>query len=125
MTKSVTDHKFIISLIDDRYYDLFIKDNVEIFVEDMSRIVEAQKQLCGQKIPVLISGGKYSTTNVDVMRFLAKNENMPYSKISAYVTNSISQKLLGNFYIKINKPERPTKFFNNKEEAIAWLKQYI
>lgn len=125
MAKSVTDHKFIISLVEDGYYDLFIKDNVEIFIEDMSRIVDAQKQLCGQRIPILISGGKYSTTNVDVMRFLAKNENMPYSKVSAYVTNSISQKLLGNFYIKINKPERPTKFFNNKEEGIAWLKQYI
>lgn len=125
MIKSISDNKFIISLIEESYYDLFIKDNVEIFVEDMLRIVEAQKQLSGQRIPILISGGKYSTTNVEVMSFLAKNENIPYSKVSAYVTNSISQKLLGNFYIKINKPERPTRFFNAKEDALIWLKQYI
>lgn len=125
MTNSISDNKFIISLNEDGYYDLFIKDNIEIFVDDMLRIIEAQKQLSGQRIPILISGGKYSTTNVEVMHFLAKNENMPYSKVSAYITNSVSQKLLGNFYIKINKPERPTKFFNNKEDAVTWLKQYI
>ncbi|MBP8033340.1 MAG: hypothetical protein KAZ71_02015 [Bacteroidia bacterium] len=125
MIKSISDNKFIISLVEESYYDLFIKDNVEIFVEDMARIRDAQKQLSGKKIPILISGGKYSTTNVEVMKFLAKNENMPYSKVSAYITNSISQKLLGNFYLKINKPERPTRFFNNKEDAITWLKQYI
>lgn len=104
---------------------MFIKDNVEIFVEDMIKIKNAQKELSGKRIPILISGGKYSTTNVDVMKFLAKNENMPYSKVSAYITNSISQKLLGNFYMKINKPERPTRFFNTKEDAVIWLKQYI
>jgi len=125
LTKSISDNKFIISLAEEGYYDLSIKDNVEIFVEDMTRIRDAQKQLCGKRIPILISGGKYSTTNVEVMKFLAKNENMPYSKVSAYITNSISQKLLGNFYMKINKPERPTRFFNNKEDAIVWLKQYI
>ncbi len=125
MTKSVSDHKFIISLIDEGYYELYIKDNVEIFVEDMERIKDAQRQLSSLRIPVLISGGKYSTTNVDVMKYLAKNENMPYSKVSAYITNSISQKLLGNFYLKINKPERPTRFFSNKKDAIDWLKQYL
>lgn len=125
MTESISENKFTLSYNNDGYYELFIKDNVEIFLEDMHLIIEAQKNLVGKRIPILISGGKYSTTNVEVMKFLAKNENMPYSKVSAYITNSISQKLLGNFYIKINKPQRPTKFFNNKEEAIAWLKQYI
>ena len=125
MTKSISDHKFTISLIEEGYYELWIKDNVEIFIEDMERIKDAQKQLCGNRIPVLISGGKYSTTNVDVMKFLAKNENMPYSKVSAYITSSISQKLLGNFYMKMNKPERPTRFFSNKQDAIDWLKQYL
>lgn len=125
MTESISENKFTLSYNNDGYYELFIKDNVEIFLEDMHLIVEAQKNLVGKRIPILISGGKYSTTNVEVMKFLAKNENMPYSKVSAYITNSISQKLLGNFYIKINKPQRPTKFFNNKEDAIAWLKQYI
>lgn len=123
--KFISDHKFILSYNDDGYYELFIKDNTEILIDDIIKIREAQKQLGGKKIPTLISSGKFATTNIDVMKYISKNENMPYSKISAFITNSISQKLLGNFYLKINQPERPTKFFNSKEEAIIWIKQHI
>ena len=125
MTNTISDNKFKISLIDDGYYELSIKDNVEIYIEDLRRILDAQKELSGQRIPIIISGEKYSTTNVEVLNYISKNENMPYSKASAFVTNSISQKLLGNFYLKIYKPERPTRFFNKKQDAVAWLKQYI
>lgn len=125
MTKSISDNKFNISFNEEGFYDLFIKDNVEIFIEDMERIIAAQKELNGNRIPILIEGGKYSTTNVDVLKFLAKNENMPYSKVSAYVAKSTSQKLLGNFFLKMNKPERPTRFFSTREEAIDWLRQYL
>jgi hypothetical protein len=37
----------------------------------------------------------------------------------------MAQRILANFYIKINKPERPTKFFNDKDEAVNWIKQYL
>jgi hypothetical protein len=111
--------------MDNSYYDLFVKDNVEIFIEDLHQILDAQKELSGQRLPILIYGGKYSTTNVEVLKYISKNENMPYSKASAFVTNSISQKLLGNFYLKIQRPERPTRFFNNKQDANSWLKQYL
>jgi hypothetical protein len=125
LAKTISNTKFTISLNEDGYFDLYIKDNVEILIEDVLLIIESQKSLCGESIPSLISGGKYATTNMDVMKFLAKNENMPYSKISAYVANSASQKLLGNFYLKINRPERPTRFFNDRDEAVNWIKQYL
>ena len=125
MTKSISDNKFIISPHEEGFYDLFIKDNVEIFIDDMERIKAAQKELSGNRIPILIDGGKYSTTNIDVMRYIAKNENMPYSKVSAYIAKSTSQKLLGNFYMKMNKPERPTRFFSTRADAIEWIRQYL
>ncbi len=125
MTTSITENKFILSYIEEGYYDLYVKDNVELFVEDIDLIRDSQKKLNGGKHPVLIHGGKYSTTNVEVMKYISKNINMPYSKVSAYVAASTSQKLLGNFYMKINTPERPTKFFSTKDEAIKWLKQYL
>ncbi len=84
-----------------------------------------KKQLNGAKLPTLISGGQYSTTNTDTLKYISINENMPYSKCAAFVVSSISQKLLGNFYLKIYKPQRPTRFFNHKNEAILWLKQHI
>ena len=125
MAKSISENKFIISFSTDGYYDLFIKDNVEIFIDDIHLIVDFQKQLSGTKSPILITGGQYSTTNTETLKHISINENMPYSKCAAFVVRSISQKLLGNFYLKIYKPQRPTKVFNDKEAAINWLKQYI
>lgn len=125
MNKSISENKFTLSYNEGGYYELSIKDNVEIFVDDIHLIVNAQKQLNGSKQPTLISGGQYSTTNTDTLKYISVNENMPYSKCAAFVVSSISQKLLGNFYLKIYKPQRPTRFFNHKEEAILWLKQHI
>jgi len=125
LTKSIAENKFTLSYNEEGYYELFIKDNVEIFIDDIQLIVNAQKQLNGSKSPTLISGGQYSTTNTETLKYISVNENMPFSKCAAFIVSSISQKLLGNFYLKIYKPQRPTRFFNNKNEAISWLKQYI
>ena len=125
MTKSISENKFILSYNEYGYYELFVRDNVEIFIDDIHLIIDAQKQLNGSKIPMLISGGQYSTTNTETLKYISINENMPYSKCAAFIVSSISQKLLGNFYLKIYKPQRPTKFFNNKIDAITWLKQHM
>lgn len=125
MTKSISENKFILSYNQDGYYELYIKDNVEIFIDDIDLIINAQKQLNGSKLPMLISGGQYATTNTETLKYISINENMPYSKCAAFIVSSISQKLLSNFYLKIYKPQRPTKFFNNKIDAITWLKQHM
>jgi hypothetical protein len=121
LTKSISENKFILSYNEEGYYELSIKDNVEIFIDDIHLIVNAQKKLREIKSP----GGQYSTTNTETLKYISGNENMPYSKCAAFIVSSISQKLLANFYLKIYKPQRPTRFFNDKNEAITWLKQYI
>ncbi len=40
----------------------------------------------------------------------------------ALVTTSFPLKLLGNLYIRINKPIVPTKLFYDQQSAINWLK---
>jgi len=41
----------------------------------------------------------------------------------AMVIKGLALKILGNAYLKINKPGRPTCLFTNKDEALAWLKK--
>ena len=43
----------------------------------------------------------------------------------AFVIKSLAQKLLGNAYLKINKPVVPTALFDNEEKAIEWLQKFI
>lgn len=48
----------------------------------------------------------------------------PYLCAEAFILNSLPLKILGNFYLKFKKPSRPTKIFDNKEEAVGWLKTF-
>jgi hypothetical protein len=45
--------------------------------------------------------------------------------VSAVVVQNIAYAMIANFYMKFNKPKRPYKVFNNKQEAISWLKLYL
>jgi hypothetical protein len=42
---------------------------------------------------------------------------------AAIIANSPIAILLGNLFILINKPPKPTKLFKDKEDAIKWLKK--
>lgn len=124
MSVIVSHKKFSVKIHELGFYQLDIFNNVEILTEDVKMVVEAQRKLSGIKMPTLVVCAEFASTNSDVMKYISKNEHFPYSKAGAFVINSMSQKLLANFYLKINVPQRPTRFFNDKEEAIKWLIQY-
>ncbi len=46
-------------------------------------------------------------------------------KATAVLVQNIAYALIANFYMKFNKPKRPYKVFNNREEAIEWLDTFI
>ena len=48
-------------------------------------------------------------------------EAYKYLKASAIVCNTLAHRILGNFFIKIQRPPRPTRMFNDLKSAIAWL----
>lgn len=56
--------------------------------------------------------------------FLAK-EGSSYTKAVAIIVDSPMTKIIGNFYLGLNKPTAPTKMFTEKQEALEYLKQFI
>lgn len=116
---------FTLNLHDNGFYEITIAEEGVFGFEELTLLVEAQKTLGGQKLPVVVMCGEYSSTDIDFIKHLAKNKNDPYSKADAFVLRSIAQRLMANFYIKIVVPERPTKFFNKRADADEWIKQFI
>lgn len=116
---------FSLTLKDEGYYEIIIEEEGVFGFEELTLLVEAQKTLGGQKLPVIVMCGEYSSTDIDFIKHLAKNENDPYSKADAFVLKSIAQRLIASFYIKIIVPERPTKFFNKRADADEWIKQFM
>ena len=124
-SKYIVLKKFQFKIQNNLYYEVDINNNVDFNVEDLKLLVEAQKENFRLELPVLVLCKEFTNTNFELMSFVSKNKNNPYSKADAFVIYSLAQKILGNFYLRINKPERPTQFFNSKEEALKWLKQYM
>ncbi len=125
MSNFYQNETFSVKALDNSYYEVRVFENQEFTVDDLKNLVAAQKKNIGLVLPVLVFCENNATADVLLLSKLSKNENNPYSKADAFVLNSIAQKILANFYVKINKPERPTKFFNNLDEALIWLKKYI
>ena len=125
MSNFYQNETFSVKVIDNSYYKVRVFENQEFTVDDLKNLVAAQEKNIGLVLPVLVFCENNAMADVLLLSKLSKNENNPYSKADAFVLNSIAQKILANFYVKINKPERPTKFFNNLDEALIWLKKYI
>jgi hypothetical protein len=56
--------------------------------------------------------------------FLAK-EGSSYTKGVAVIVDSPMTKIIGNFYLGLNKPTSPTKMFTEREDALEYLKQFV
>jgi hypothetical protein len=124
LSKKITFPNFDIEINDFGFYKVTVNESEEFTVNDLKKLVNAQNELGGQKLPVLVLCAEHATTNYDLLKTISKNINNPHSRADAFVIKSMAQRILANFYIKINKPERPTKFFNNKDEATHWLNAF-
>jgi len=124
-SKKIVFENFSVTINDLGFYEIEVFNDKEFGFEELTNLKESQVKMGAQHLPVLVLCGSYSSTDTVFLKHLSKNENNPYSKADAFVITSIAQKILANFYIKIFIPERPTRFFKTKEDAIIWLKQYI
>ena len=124
MSNFYQNETFSVKVIDNSYYEVRVFENHDFTVDDLQKLVEAQKNNGGLVLPFLIICEKNVLADIILLSKLSQNENNPYSKADAFVLNSVAQKIMANFYIKINIPERPTNFFDNVDDALNWLKQY-
>ena len=78
----------------------------------------------GQTLPILSDSRRVKDFTKDARQYLAKDENTMYISAGAIIISSQLQKILGNFFLLINRPNVPSKLFTNKEEALMWLDGY-
>ncbi len=99
-------------------------DNVEIDVDDVNENYTAAVKLThGEKYLSLVLAAPFSSITKEA-REIANKEFMYKNTIAqAIVVKSLSNRLMGNFLVKIYKPFCPLKLFKNKEDAIVWLNE--
>lgn len=125
LSDNIAFKKFSIKIENDGFYLINVNETEDFTVEDFKLLVGAQKEMGERYLPSLVLCSENASTDFELLKVIAKNEHNPYSKADAFIIHSLPQRILANFYIKMNNPERPTKFFNNKKDALDWLNQFI
>src|SRR5688572_28355774 len=116
--------KAIIKKQDDGHLYIWVRDGEELDVEDIKAMMEAKTQLCGDEPHTTIFiMGNYSSISNEARIFASSKEVYKGTIAKSIVANSLSTKLVGNFFIRFNNPPAPTKLFENEKEAVKWLNQ--
>jgi hypothetical protein len=117
--------KVSVSITSDNLFVIEIEKDTEVNLFITKEIIKATKTLGrGLKIPAIIIANDFSLPTKETREFLANAEASPQVSAEAYILKSTAQSIIGNFYLNVNKPERPTRMFTKINEALKWLDQF-
>lgn len=96
--------------------------DVELDIELALQIDQIGSQLGnGKAIPQLFLACVGQTVTKEVRDWSASPEGVKHTLCTAVACSSMAHKILGSFFIKVQKPPRPTKMFNDVFSAKEWL----
>lgn len=103
-----------------------VKQGAEVIVEFARENSDAVNSFYkDKKFPLLIdSRGIKSMTREARNQFSTKGRETN-TKAFAILIDSPLSKVIGNFFMGINKPAVPTRLFDNEAEAEKWLAQFL
>lgn len=106
--------------------EVFVAD-AEITVKDIrdntDAIIAASQ---GRKRPVLFDGRAIvNTPNREVREYSASDKVADGWSAMAFLVGSPITKLMGNFFMTVNRPVFPCRLFTSESEALAWLKRFL
>lgn len=116
--------------IKNRWAEYWIKDGIlfckfkngtEITLDIAKQLVterlEFQK---GENHPIVIDINGLISTTKDARKYMSKEGEKGIS-MGAFIIKTHLAKMTFNFFIHVEKPSIPTKFFANEEDALNWI----
>lgn len=79
----------------------------------------------GKKFPLLIDARSVRSMEREARKHLSTNGRETSINSFAVIVKSPLSRVIGNFFMGLNKPEIPARLFDNEREAIHWLKNYL
>ena len=110
---------------DEGILNVKIKEGAEINLQEIQACFDAYTKLgcLKNKVLQLMEGGAFLTFNKDALQYAADNGKY-FFVASAIVNNSMTIRMLFNFFNKFFKQPVPFKMFSTKAEALEWLKTF-
>jgi hypothetical protein len=99
---------------------------LDVTVEDMKQFAEDLIKLSGgKKLLIFIDMRKIRSITRDARLFASNAGAIQVVRAVALLIDSPISRVIGNFFLGINKPPYPTRLFTSEVEALSWLKNII
>lgn len=99
-----------------------LKEDTTLEPADVKAIKEMNLRLCeGKPYALLVDPRAGSSITDEARALLASKEMGGLNLAKAILIYNQRQKLIGNIYLKINKPFVKTRMFTDREKALKWL----
>ena len=106
----------------DNIVEVYCANDFEYDVKEVEEnILVLKKHSSLHKLKILNIVAEGTSITKAAREFLAKAPHKQFASVEAFFISSVVQQLTANFYLKINKPKRPTRFFVKFEDAEKWL----
>jgi len=79
----------------------------------------------GKKYPLLIDARDVKTMTRDARNQFSTKGRETNTLAFAIMVSSPLSRVIGNFFMGINKPAVPTRLFDNTTDAEKWLRQFL
>jgi len=103
-----------------------VKPGVEITLEHAVENSEAVSSFYkDKKFPILIDSRGIKSMSREAREHFSANGRDAKTCAFGIVIKSPLSRVIGNFFLGVNKPAVPTRLFDNEKDAAEWLKQYL
>jgi len=116
---------FTLTLRSDGIVQMNTEDNAYFTLKEAKEyLTELEKITDGVPHLILKLPGKHASVDSITRTFMATDEALRFSIAEAVLVRSLSQRLIGNFYLKFDKPVKPIRLFDNIDLAEKWLMDF-
>jgi hypothetical protein len=121
-------------LLDDSYLVLWLDKEIlharfkspEVTLDIARHTLAERMKFTEQKnYPLLVDITHVKSVTKEARELFAHKDNTRGLSASALLTSSYLSKIIGNLFLKFNKPLIPTKIVNSKEEGVKFLSSFV
>lgn len=113
-----------LELLDQGSVVLHIKSEETLLPEDVYKIFHTIHTDYPTARTLIVTAGKRATLSPEA-RVVVSGEDITEQIVAdAIIIKEFSHQMSSNFFVRFNRPSRPTKLFRNIEDAKKWLKKF-
>ncbi|MCH2214990.1 MAG: hypothetical protein MK086_07470 [Flavobacteriales bacterium] len=110
---------------DDEIVELHIMSNCVVEADEVDEIFENIHQNFAGAKGLLVTAGKQASLSQEAREKVSAGNVTKQIIADAIVVKDYQHHMTANFFVRYNKPQRPTEIFKTDEEARKWLKNKI